>query len=81
MRSKKIEKAKIKVSCGYTKNRKTAFCLTENEGTESLWRCDKQKNGTWKCGEIAARLSGNVSSALKDALNKAQAGAITSGSD
>jgi hypothetical protein len=61
----------ISVDCNYTKNKKTAFCLTNNDGTESLWRCDKKRNGTWKCGEVAVgRMSQDLEPGLKDAVIK-----------
>jgi hypothetical protein len=61
--------ADIKVDCDYSKNKKIAWCVTD----KSAWRCDKQKNGSWKCEEIAGRLSSDVPDKLKDAvLKKAQ---------
>jgi hypothetical protein len=71
--------AEIKVDCGYTKDKKTAFCVTNNEGTEALWRCDKQRNGTWKCAEVPTSSSRIIPPKLRDAL--VQAGAIRRGSE
>jgi hypothetical protein len=74
--------APISVECSYTKDKKTAFCTTNNEGTESLWRCDKQSNGTWKCGEVkdAAGLESDVEPGLRDAVIGAATRAMEPGS-
>jgi len=62
--------SEISVDCSYTPDKKTSFCTTNNEGDERLWRCDKQRNGTWKCGEVptAQRLSSDVEPGLKGAV-------------
>ena len=57
------------VDCSYTKDKKTAFCTVGDE--EDLWRCDKQKNGTWKCGKVPRESGGSLPIDLKKALNLA----------
>ena len=72
--------SEISVDCSYTKDKKTSFCTTNNDGDERLWRCDKQRNGTWKCGEVkdAQRLSSDVEPGLKGAVIDAVKGAMKS---
>jgi hypothetical protein len=62
--------AEIAVDCSYTKDKKTSFCVTNNDGDERLWRCDKQRNGTWKCveGVVGSKLSSDIKPDLKKAV-------------
>ena len=62
----------FETSCSYTKNKKTAFCTNDDPDDHTLWRCDKQKNGTWKCVGIQVQKLTSEPTALKDALNKAR---------
>lgn len=66
------------MSCSYTKDKKTAFCSDNDPTNNDLWRCDKQKNGTWKCGKVVEQQSGpNLPGDLKKALNLATENAVT----
>ena len=67
------------MSCSYTKDKKTAFCSDNDPTNNDLWRCDKQKNGTWKCGKVVEQQSGpNLpGDLLKKALNLATENAVT----
>ena len=60
------------MSCSYTKDKKTAFCSDNDPTNNDLWRCDKQKNGTWKCGKVVAMTGGGLPSDLKKGLTDAQ---------
>ena len=73
--------APISVECSYTKDKKTSFCLTNNDGDERLWRCDKTGKKTWKCGEVKSEASQgttgepdfkNVHAAVRDAARRAK---------
>jgi hypothetical protein len=55
----------VTTDCSYTKDKKTAFCSTSD--SEDVYRCDKQKNGTWKCGTIS-RATSSIPQDLKDAV-------------
>ena len=60
------------MSCSYTKDKKTSFCSDNDPTNNDVWRCDKQKNGTWKCGKTAASTATAVPPDLKNAISKAQ---------
>jgi hypothetical protein len=38
-------------TCNYTKDKKTAFCSCQEDDC-TVYRCEKQRNKTWKCGAI-----------------------------
>jgi hypothetical protein len=61
----------FETTCSYTKNKKTAFCTNDDPSDNTVWRCDKQKNGTWRCGALA-REKTSIPTGLSDALNKAR---------
>ena len=63
------------VDCSYTKDKKTAFCTVGDE--EDLWRCDKQKNGTWKCGKVPRESGGSLPTELKKGLDLATGNSLT----
>ena len=63
------------VDCSYTKDKKTAFCTVGDE--EDLWRCDKQKNGTWKCGKVPRESGGSLPTDLKKGLDLATGNSLT----
>jgi hypothetical protein len=56
----------VTTDCSYTKDKKTAFCSTSD--SEDVYRCDKQKNGSWKCGKLAAAAGGSAPQDLKNAV-------------
>ena len=58
------------VNCYYSKDKKTAFCSTDDPDDQTVWRCDKHKNGTWSCGALPPL---KMTSHLKDAVIKALA--------
>ena len=62
------------MSCSYTKDKKTSFCSDNDPTNNDVWRCDKQKNGTWKCGKIPRESGPSLPGDLKNALDKAQLG-------
>ena len=64
------------MSCSYTKDKKTSFCSDNDPTNNDVWRCDKQKNGTWKCGKIPRESGSNLPSDLGKALNLAKEGAL-----
>jgi hypothetical protein len=64
------------MSCSYTKDKKTAFCSDNDPDNNDVWRCDKQKNGTWKCGKVAAATGGSISPDLSKALSIATESAV-----
>ncbi len=57
------------MSCSYTKDKKTAFCSDNDPTNNDLWRCDKQKNGTWKCGKVVAQTGPNLPPDLSKGLS------------
>jgi hypothetical protein len=57
------------MSCSYTKDKKTAFCSDNDPTNNDVWRCDKQKNGTWKCGKIPKESGPNLPTDLKKGLS------------
>ena len=66
------------MSCSYTKDKKTSFCSDNDPSNNDLWRCDKQKNGTWKCGKVQEKESGpSLPTDLKKALNLATENSVT----
>jgi hypothetical protein len=66
------------MSCSYTKDKKTSFCSDNDPTNNDLWRCDKQKNGTWKCGKVQEKESGpSLPADLKNALNLATENSLT----
>jgi len=54
-------------NCIYS-GKNTAFCVTDDSAAD-VYRCDKQKDGTWKCDKIQAIV--NVPPGLTDALDDA----------
>jgi len=60
------------MSCSYTKDKKTAFCSDNDPTNNDVWRCDKQKNGTWKCGKTVSQSSTGLPTDLKKGLNLAK---------
>ena len=64
------------MSCSYTKDKKTSFCSDNDPSNNDVWRCDKQKNGTWKCGKIPRESGGSLPTDLKKALNLATESAV-----
>lgn len=64
------------MSCSYTKDKKTSFCSDNDPTNNDVWRCDKQKNGTWKCGKIPRESGSNLPTDLGKALNLAKEGAL-----
>ncbi len=42
----------VSVECTYSTNKKTSWCHVGDDGTDSWWKCAKQRNGTWKCSEV-----------------------------
>jgi len=64
------------MSCSYTKGKKTLFCSDDDPTNNDVWRCDKQKNGTWKCGKIPRESGSNLPTDLGKALNLAKEGAL-----
>ena len=65
------------MSCSYTKDKKTAFCSDNDPTNNDVWRCDKQKNGTWKCGKVPRESGGSLPIDLKKALNLATGNSLT----
>lgn len=67
------------VVCTTLKDKKTTFCFSKDGDDEQLWRCDKQRNGTWKCVEVKGRpnpnsMNGDVPPDLRaTVVRKAQA--------
>lgn len=69
-----VRAAAISVDCSYTKDKKTSFCLTNNDGDERLWRCDKNKDGkTWHCGELKSerKITPSLRNAVMSAMKHA----------
>ena len=64
------------MSCSYTKDKKTAFCSDNDPSNNDVWRCDKQKNGTWKCGKIPKESGPNLPTDLKKGLSIATESAV-----
>ena len=64
------------MSCSYTKDKKTSFCSDNDPSNNDVWRCDKQKNGTWKCGKIPRESGGSLPTDLKKALDLATENAV-----
>ena len=64
------------MSCSYTKGKKTLFCSDDDPTNNDVWRCDKQKNGTWKCGKIPRESGSNLPTDLGKALNLAKEGSL-----
>lgn len=64
------------MSCSYTKDKKTAFCSDNEPTNNDVWRCDKQKNGTWKCGKIPKESGPNLPTDLKKGLSIAMESAV-----
>ena len=64
------------MSCSYTKDKKTSFCSDNDPTNNDVWRCDKQKNGTWKCGKIPRESGSNLPADLGKALNLAKEDAL-----
>jgi hypothetical protein len=64
--------AEITVDCSYSPNKKVSFCLTNENGEQHLWRCDKQKNGTWRCSEVVVERTEepNLKSAATEAATR-----------
>jgi len=58
----------IETDCTYTKDKGTAFCSTNDNGAQNVWRCDKHSDGNWSCVKILRR---EPSKSLHHALNKA----------
>lgn len=65
------------MSCSYTKDKKTSFCSDNDPTNNDVWRCDKQKNGTWKCGKIPRESGPSLPTDLKKALDLANGSAVT----
>lgn len=65
------------IACAKSKDGKTAFCTDSVKQT--FYKCTKDTSGHWSCKDITPKEAGstNVPSALKDAITKAQIGAIT----
>ena len=64
------------MSCSYTKDKKTAFCSDNDPTNNDVWRCDKQKNGTWKCGKTVSQSSTSLPTDLKKGLDLAKTSAV-----
>ncbi len=64
------------MSCSYTKDKKTSFCSDNDPTNNDVWRCDKQKNGTWKCGKIPRESGPNLPPDLKKGLSIATESAV-----
>jgi hypothetical protein len=64
------------MSCSYTKDKKTAFCSDNDPTNNDVWRCDKQKNGTWKCGKTVSQSSTSLPTDLKKGLELAKTSAV-----
>ncbi len=64
------------MSCSYTKDKKTSFCSDNDPNNNDVWRCDKQKNGTWKCGKIPKESGGGIPPDLSKALSIATESAV-----
>ena len=65
------------MSCSYTKDKKTAFCSDNDPTNNDVWRCDKQKNGTWKCGKTVSQMSNGLPTDLKKGLDLATGNSLT----
>jgi hypothetical protein len=67
------------IACAKQKDGKTAFCTDSVKQT--FYKCTKDKKGTWSCQDITPKEAGstNIPFALKDAMDKASAGAVTVG--
>jgi len=64
------------MSCSYTKDKKTSFCSDNDPSNNDVWRCDKQKNGTWKCGKTVSQSSTSLPTDLKKGLDLAKTSAV-----
>src|SRR6476646_1747555 len=64
------------MSCSYTKDKKTSFCSDNDPTNNDVWRCDKQKNVTWKCGKIPRESGPNLPPDLKKGLSIATESAV-----
>ena len=64
------------MSCSYTKDKKTSFCSDNDPTNNDVWRCDKQKNGTRKCGKTPRESGSNLPTVLGKALNLTKEGAL-----
>jgi hypothetical protein len=62
----------FETTCTYTKGKKTAFCSNDDPDDNTVWRCDKRKNGTWHCDALPKEKMTSAPTALSDALNKAR---------
>ena len=62
----------FETSCSFNKKKTVAFCTNDDPGDHTLWRCDKQKNGSWKCSGTQVHKMTSVPTGLSDALNEAR---------
>jgi hypothetical protein len=62
----------FETSCSFNKKKTVAFCTNDDPDDKTLWRCDKQKNGTWKCFGTQVQKLTSAPTALRDALDKAR---------